>query len=40
MKLSDVVRIFVDYARAHPEKMERRAAAIAYNAMADAFPYK
>ncbi len=39
-KLSDVVRIFVDYARSHPDKMGVKAAAVAYNAMADAFPCK
>jgi hypothetical protein len=39
-KLSDVIRIFVDYARSHPDKMNLKAAAVAYNAMADAFPCK
>jgi hypothetical protein len=39
-KQSDIVRIFVDYARAHPDKMNLIAAAVAYNAMADAFPCK
>jgi len=36
----EVIRIFVDYANAHPEKQELPAAAAAYNAMADAFPCK
>jgi hypothetical protein len=36
-KQSDIVRIFVDYARAHPDKVNLIAAAVAYNAMADAF---
>jgi Rap1a immunity proteins len=34
------VRLFVDYANAHPEKLNLPAAAVAYNAMADAFPCK
>jgi len=34
VRLSDVARIFVDYARSHPDKMGLRAAAVAYNAMA------
>lgn len=37
-KQSDIVRIFVDYARAHPDKVNLIAAAVAYNAMVDAFP--
>lgn len=35
-----VIGIFVKYARSHPEKLNLRAAAVAYNAMADAFPCK
>ena len=38
-KQSDIVRIFVDM-RAHPDKVNLIAAAVAYNAMADAFPCK
>lgn len=34
----DVIRVFVGYANAHPEKRDLKAAAAAYNAMADAFP--
>ena len=36
----DVLHIFVDYLNKHPEKHDLRAAAAAYNAMADAFPCK
>jgi hypothetical protein len=36
----DVLRVFVDYANAHPDKLGLKAAAAAYNAMADAFPCK
>lgn len=35
-----VLRLFVEYARAHPEKLNLPAAAVAFNAMADAFPCK
>ena len=35
-----VVHIFTEYARTHPEKRNLSAAAAAYNAMADAFPCK
>ena len=35
---TDVVHLFVKYARAHPEKLNLIAAAVAYNAMADAYP--
>ena len=35
-----IIRVFVDYANAHPDKLKLRAAAVAYNAMADAFPCK
>ncbi len=35
-----VVHVFTDYARAHPDKLGLKAAAVAYNAMADAFPCK
>jgi Rap1a immunity proteins len=38
--ITQVIRVFVDYARSHPEKLELKAAAVAYNAMADAFPCK
>lgn len=34
----DVIHIFVDYANAHSDKLGLKAAAVAYNAMADAFP--
>jgi hypothetical protein len=37
---TQVVRLFVDYARAHPDKLDLSAAAVAYNAMADAYPCK
>ncbi len=40
VKLSDIVRTFVNYAQSHPDKLNLSAAAIAYNAMADAFPCK
>jgi len=33
-----VLRIFIDYARSHPEKLGLPAAAVALNAMADALP--
>jgi hypothetical protein len=35
---TQVLRIFIDYARSHPEKLGLPAAAVALNAMADAFP--
>jgi Rap1a immunity proteins len=38
--VSTVVRLFVEYARARPEKQGLPASALAYNAMADAFPCK
>lgn len=38
--IPQVIGIFVKYARSHPEKLNLRAAAVAYNAMADAFPSK
>lgn len=34
---TQVLRVFIDYARAHPDKMHLPAAAVAFNAMADAF---
>ena len=34
------VHLFVEYARTHPAKRNLSAAAVAYNAMADAFPCK
>lgn len=37
---SAILRLFVAYAQAHPEKLSLPAAAVAYNAMADAFPCK
>ena len=37
---ADIVKVFIQYARAHPEKLYQNAAAIAYDAMADAFPCK
>lgn len=36
--ITNIVRIFVEYANAHPDKLQLPAAALAYNAMADAFP--
>jgi hypothetical protein len=33
-----VLRIFIEYARSHPDKLGLPAAAVAFNAMADAFP--
>ena len=35
---TQIVDVFVKYAKAHPEKLNTPAAAGAYNAMADAFP--
>lgn len=35
---TQVLRIFIEYARSHPQKLGLPAAAIAFNAMADAFP--
>lgn len=35
---TEVIRLFVDYANGHPDKLGLSAAAVAYNAMADAFP--
>ena len=35
---TQVLRIFIKYARSHPEKLGLPAAAVAFNAMADAFP--
>jgi len=37
---TQVLRIFTTYARKHPEELSVIAAAVAYNAMADAFPCK
>jgi hypothetical protein len=37
---TQVLRIFIKYTRAHPEKLGLPAAAVAFNAMADAFPCK
>lgn len=37
---SQIVRVFVSYAQAHPQKLSLRAAAVAYNAMKEAFPCK
>ena len=36
----DVLHKFVAYLQKHPEKLDLKAAAAAYNAMADAFPCK
>ena len=36
----DVLHEFVAYLQKHPEKLDLKAAAAAYNAMADAFPCK
>lgn len=35
---TQVLHVFVHYAEAHPDKMDLPAAAVAFNAMADAFP--
>lgn len=35
---TQVLRLFIEYARTHPEKRNLPAAAVAFNAMADAFP--
>jgi hypothetical protein len=35
-----VLRVFIDYANSHPDKLGLSAAAVAFNAMADAFPCK
>jgi hypothetical protein len=37
-KTTQIVDVFVKYAKAHREKLNAAAAAVAYNAMADAFP--
>jgi Rap1a immunity proteins len=37
-KTTQIVDVFVKYAKAHPEKLNTSAAAAAYNALADAFP--
>jgi Rap1a immunity proteins len=37
---TDIVAVFVSYALAHPEKLDLSAAALAYDAMADAFSCK
>ncbi len=39
-KTVQIVKVFVDYARAHPDRLSLPAADVAYNAMADAFPCK
>jgi hypothetical protein len=36
----DIIRLFISYANAHPDKLNLSAAAVAYNAMAEAFPCK
>ena len=36
----DVLHEFVSYLQKHPEKLDLKAAAAAYNAMVDAFPCK
>jgi Rap1a immunity proteins len=33
-----IIQVFIKYANAHPEKLKLKAAAVAFNAMADAFP--
>ena len=38
--MTEIIRVFVNYGKAHPEKLNLNAAAMAYNAMADAFPCK
>jgi Rap1a immunity proteins len=38
--VTQVIGVFVAYARSHPEKLYLKPAAIAYNAMADAFHCK
>lgn len=35
-----VIRVFIRYANVHPEELSSKAAAVAYNAMAQAFPCK
>jgi Rap1a immunity proteins len=37
---AQIIRVFIEYARGHPDKLNLRAAAVAFNAMADAFPCK
>jgi hypothetical protein len=37
-KTTQIVDVFVKYANAHRENLNAPAAAVAYNAMADAFP--
>jgi len=37
-KTTQIVDVFVKYAKAHPEALNMLAAAVAYNAMAEAFP--
>jgi len=38
--LTQIIRVFTNYAGAHPEKLDSKAAAVVYNAMTDAFPCK
>jgi len=38
--ISDAIQTFVGYARAHPEKLQLKAAEVAYEAMREAFPCK
>lgn len=37
-RTTQVLQAFIEYARAHPEKLNLPAAAVAFNAMAEAFP--
>ena len=39
-RIADAVRVFVDYARTHREKLDLKAAEVAYAAMKEAFPCK
>ena len=36
--VTEVLRVFVEYGEAHPEKLDMRAAGVAYEAMTEAFP--
>ena len=37
-KLTKLIRVFIDYARTHPQELHERASVLVYNAMVSAFP--
>ena len=39
-KTTDILRVFTKYAQEHRDRLNQSAAAMAYNALADAFPCK